>query len=102
MFWYLDKRPATKMLNEATHNAQLQAIADVRGLSYYADHALCRRLAMEQSVLVRYRQQLIDLALIAYRKPLYQVLAIEADTPRQAGPLQNLEQIFKRIGEGRS
>jgi hypothetical protein len=28
------------------------------------------------------------------------VLAIAADAPRQNGPLQSLEQVFKRIGEG--
>jgi hypothetical protein len=107
-FSWLDQRLVSEhYIDRCTHGAAalylfLVTVADARGLSYYAEHTLCRRLAMEQSALVRYRQQLIDLGLIAYRKPLYQVLAIAADTPRTTGPLQSIEQIFKRIGEGRT
>ncbi|XPS86181.1 uncharacterized protein Dvar_41990 [Desulfosarcina variabilis str. Montpellier] len=46
--------------------------------------------------------ELVDIGLIAYRKPLYQVLAIDVDPVRQNSGLQSVEQIFKRIGEGRS
>lgn len=105
-FSWLDQRLVSEhFIDRCTHGAAalylfLVTVADARGLSYYADHTLCRRLAIDESVLVRYRQQLIDLGLIAYRRPLCQVLAIEADAPRQGGSLQCLEQVFKRIGEG--
>lgn len=107
-FSWLDQRLVSEhYIDRCTHGAAalylfLVTVADARGLSYYADHTLCRRLAMDECDLVRYRRQLIDLGLVAYRKPLCQVLAIEADAPRQTGSLQSLEQVFKRIGEGRS
>jgi hypothetical protein len=92
-------------IDRCTHGAAalylfLVTVADARGLSYYADKTLCQRLAMDESALIRYRQQLIDLGLIAYRRPLCQVLAIEPVALRQGGSLQCLEQVFKRIGEG--
>jgi hypothetical protein len=105
-FSWLDQRLVSEhYIDRCTHGAAalylfLVTVADARGLSYYADKTLCRRLAMDESVLVRYRQQLIDLGLIAYRRPLCQVLAIEPVALRQGGSLQCLEQVFKRIGEG--
>jgi hypothetical protein len=105
-FSWLDQRLVSEhYIDRCTHGAAalylfLVTVADARGLSFYADQTLCRRLAMDECALVRYRQQLIDLGLIAYRRPLCQVLAIAADAPRQGGSLQSLEQVFKRIGEG--
>lgn len=105
-FSWLDQRLVSEhYIDRCTHGAAalylfLVTVADARGLSYYADHTLCRRLAMDECDLVRYRQQLIDLGLIAYRRPLCQVLAIAADALRLNGPMQSLEQVFKRIGEG--
>jgi hypothetical protein len=105
-FSWIDQHLVSEhLIDRCTHGAAalylfLVTVADARGLSYYADHTLCRRLAMDESVLVRYRQQLIDLGLIAYRSPFCQVLAIEPVALRQGGSLQCLEQVFKRIGEG--
>jgi len=42
----------------------------------------------------------MKIGLIAYRKPLYQVLAIDEEPVRTAGALQSFDQIVKRIGEG--
>ena len=105
-FSWLDQRLVSEhYIDRCTHGAAalylfLVTVADARGLSFYADQTLCRRLAMDECALVRYRQQLIDLGLIAHRRPLCHVLAIETDALRQNGPLQSLEQVFKRIGEG--
>ncbi|MBC7664190.1 MAG: hypothetical protein H7276_10400, partial [Caulobacter sp.] len=45
-------------------------------LSYYGTATLARRLHLSDEQFAAARQQLIDLELIAYRSPLYQVLAL--------------------------
>ena len=60
----------------------LVTVADARGLSYYADPSLCQRLSMTSPELHHARQALITLGLVAYQRPLYQVLALDA-APRE-------------------
>ena len=55
----------------------LVTVADAHGLSYYSEAALCRHLRMELLRLIDARRQLEQADLIAYRKPLYQVLSLE-------------------------
>jgi hypothetical protein len=55
----------------------LVTVADAQGLSFYSDRSLCRRLSMAHMALLKARQALIQLGLLAYDKPLYQVLALE-------------------------
>jgi hypothetical protein len=54
----------------------LVTVCDAQGLSYYGAATLARRLHLSEGDLDSARQQLIDLELIAYRSPLYQVLAL--------------------------
>ncbi len=54
----------------------LVTVADAQGLSYYGAATLARRLRLSEVELACARQQLIELELIAYRTPLYQVLAL--------------------------
>ena len=54
----------------------LVTVSDAQGLSYYGASTLARRLRLSDEEFARARQQLIDLELIAYRSPLYQVLAL--------------------------
>ena len=60
----------------------LVTVADAQGLSYYADPSLCQRLSMTSPELQQARQALLTLDLVAYQRPLYQVLAL--DTPHEA------------------
>jgi hypothetical protein len=68
----------------------LLTVADGQGLSYYGDGAICRLLAMlslDAVALARARQELIDNQLIAWQRPLYQVLALgpsQSQMPSQA------------------
>ena len=48
----------------------LVSVADVDGLSYYSDASLMRQLKMDQVQLSAARQQLLQVGLIAYEKPL--------------------------------
>ena len=54
----------------------LITVSDAQGLSYYGAATLARRLRLSDEQFAAARQQLIDLDLIAYRSPLYQVLAL--------------------------
>ena len=61
-------------------------MSDAQGLSYYGAPTLARRLRLSDEQFAAARQQLIDLDLIAYRSPLYQVLALRGTVaaPRPA------------------
>lgn len=61
----------------------LVAVCDGQGLSYWSDASIGRLLRFEPAGLARARQELIDAELIAYRPPLYQVLALE-DPPTRS------------------
>ena len=110
-FSWLDHRLVReRYIDRCTHQAAslylfLVTVADAQGLSYYSDQTLCQRLDMEDNILTRARQELIDIGLVAYQKPLYQVLALDAPSnPHKAsnkypGELQPLAQIFKQIGK---
>lgn len=54
----------------------LAAVADKHGLSFFSDVAVAGRLRMTESSLERARGELERRDLIAYTKPLYQVLSI--------------------------
>ncbi|MEI7673673.1 MAG: hypothetical protein WCK00_16335, partial [Deltaproteobacteria bacterium] len=63
----------------------LITVADCQGLSYYADTSLCERLAMDAATLASARACLIKYRFVAYKKPLYQVLALDGvlHTPKR-------------------
>ena len=87
----------------------LVTVGDVHGLSYYSDTAIARHLNLDTATLAAARQQLLQADLIAYRKPLYQVLALPED-PRpearaaapRAGQVGSLGEILRRAWEGRA
>jgi len=63
----------------------LVTVADADGLSWYSEAALCRALSWTPQRLAHARAELREVGLIAYRKPLYQVLDLSpapAVTPR--------------------
>jgi hypothetical protein len=70
----------------------LLTVADAQGLSYYSDPSIGRSLKMAPTELALARQELVQADLIAYQKPLYQVLSLE---PR-SGPASPRE---KRLGQ---
>jgi hypothetical protein len=61
----------------------LVTVADAQGLSYYAAPSVCQRLSMTGAELHQARQALSTRGLVAYQRPLYQVLALDA-APREA------------------
>lgn len=53
----------------------LVTVADAQGLSYFAEPTLMQRLHLQAAELRAARERLIELELIAYQAPLYQVLS---------------------------
>lgn len=78
----------------------LITVADAQGLSYYSDPSLMSRLSMDPITLDRARACLISAQLIAYEKPLYQVLSLEPvlDCPKagSAEPV-SIGDLFKQM-----
>jgi hypothetical protein len=86
----------------------LVTVADAQGLSFYSERSLCQRLSMPPAMLRQARQALIACALVAYQRPLYQVLALERDAMRSAAERLSpsgdedpvdLKAVFKQIWE---
>jgi hypothetical protein len=85
----------------------LVTVSDARGLSYYSDQSVCKHLQMANCILAEARLELIKLSLIAYKKPLYQVLDLaphEILYPRNnpQDPMQPFGQVLQQLMEGRS
>jgi hypothetical protein len=83
----------------------LVTVADAKGLSFYSDPSLCRRLSMPPGALHAARQELVARELLAYDKPLYQVLALEVQgrdetaDPAPHDDAVDLKAVFARIWE---
>lgn len=56
----------------------LVTVADAQGLSYYSEAVLGRSLSLVPARLHQARADLLRLGLIAYQRPLYQVLGLDA------------------------
>ncbi len=86
----------------------LVTVGDVQGLSYYSDAAIGRHLKMDPLQLAAARQQLTRADLIAWRKPLYQVLALPeapttpsaAATGPRAAQAQSVGDILRQVLAG--
>lgn len=55
----------------------LVTVADAQGLSYYSDPKAARLLSLSVGELRHARAQLLQVGLIAYEPPLYQVLSLQ-------------------------
>jgi len=82
----------------------LVTVADCQGLSYYSAPSLCERLAMDAPMLDTARMDLLRAGLVAYRKPLYQVLPIgDVIAPKRtkaSGEPMAISEIFKKLAGG--
>jgi len=76
----------------------LTSVADAEGLSYYSEASLVRHLRMDPLVLVASRQQLIQAGLIAFEKPLYQVLSLDPVGAPRCGTVSVGEILRRALG----
>jgi hypothetical protein len=59
----------------------LVTVSDTDGLSYYSDASIGQYLNMNAPLISHARAQLCSAGLVAYRKPMYQVLSLEKPAP---------------------
>lgn len=59
----------------------LITVADAKGLSYYSDQAVVSRLSFDAGRLRKARRELMQVDLIAFEKPIYQVLGLDSLRP---------------------
>lgn len=77
----------------------LVAVADADGLSWYSETALCRQLSCGATELEGARTELQQAGLIAYRKPLYQVLDLAPVPPPPSAVADAPRTSSRRDGE---
>jgi hypothetical protein len=86
----------------------LVTVGDAKGLSYYGDKSIIKRLSMDPNTLNEARANLIRIGLIAWQKPLYQVLSLDRSERQGTAPRSNVENplslgdILKMAREGKS
>jgi len=86
----------------------LVTVGDAKGLSYYGDKSIIKHLCMDQSALQDARANLINIGLIAWQKPLYQVLSLDRLKREKPAPRANIDNplslgdILKMAREGTS
>jgi hypothetical protein len=80
----------------------LITVTDSQGLSYYSDETLCERLAMNEASLDSARSELRQTGLVAYKRPIYQVLPMGETlaAKRAAGEPTDIGEIFKSLAGG--
>lgn len=67
----------------------LVTVGDGEGLSYYSDRTVSKLISLDTATLTALRRELVEAGLIAYRKPLYQVLNLDAVGIAVHAPRQN-------------
>jgi len=102
-FSWLDQRLVREQhLDQCSHAAAalylfLVTVGDAKGLSYYADTSIRQRLSMDQNTLQAARNNLVRVGLIAFKKPLYQVLSLDDMSPQPAlAQPARLGELFKQ------
>jgi len=91
----------------------LVTVGDADGMSYYSDTAIERYVDLDATMTGRARAELRGAGLIAYRRPLYQVLSLERSSyrspavlceesaPRGSGELSSLGHVLRQTLGGR-
>ena len=69
----------------------LVTVGDAKGLSYYGDKSIIKYLAMDQNALDNARANLIRIGLLAWQKPLYQVLSLDKPERKKPAPRSNMD-----------
>jgi len=79
----------------------LVCVSDDKGLSYYADKSIMKKLDMDMQALKEARSGLIKNSLIAWQQPIYQVLSLEPMVnTRRSGQMMSLSNILNNAEVG--
>ena len=74
------------------------AVSDQQGLSFYSDTSISVRLRLPEKAVCDARDELVTLDLIAWQRPLTQVLSLQQPVLRRSG-LQSLGDVFRSVGD---
>lgn len=77
----------------------LCAVSDEQGLSYYSEASLCRELRLDVPTLTLARNQPLRAELLAYEKPLWQLLSLDPPVDR-AGSIRSVAQVLRAVLQG--
>jgi hypothetical protein len=80
----------------------LVCVGDDKGLSYYGDQSIMKKLSMDQRALENARSDLVRNELAAWQKPIYQVLCLKpvvAGNKLREESAMNLGDILKKAME---
>jgi hypothetical protein len=104
-FSWLDQRLVSeRLLSRCPRHSQalylfLAVVSDASGLSYYSDRAICAHLAMEPAELASARHALIELSMLLFERPLYQLTNLDpdrrAESPPRAGRALRLSELIQ-------
>jgi hypothetical protein len=89
--------------SSATLYLFLLCASDEKGLSYYGDKSLMKKLSMNEKLLETSRTELSRTGLIAWQKPIYQVLSLKPlvkNGPEGKESGMSLKDIFKHAMGG--
>lgn len=75
----------------------LITVADAQGVSYYGEASLARLLSMPAAHLLKARADLIRLDLIAYERPLYQVLSLDPPVAVRKHGLRSVQDSLEQL-----
>lgn len=81
----------------------LTCVGDDKGLSYYKDESIMKILSMDWQTFKNAKEKLCQVSLIAWKKPIYQVLSLEPQVCRNTptGQPMSLGDILKNAMEVR-
>ena len=103
-FSWIDHRlVSNRHIDRCSHAAAtlylfLVCVGDDKGLSYYGDQSIMKKLSMDQGTLQNARLDLIQNGLLAWQKPIYQILCLDSDFGQKkqlAGSAMRLGDILK-------
>ena len=75
----------------------LVTVADAQGVSYYGDSSLARMLSMPTARVLQARADLLRLELIAYERPLYQVLSLDPPLVARQHGLRSVQNRIEQL-----
>jgi hypothetical protein len=100
---WIDRRFLREHAPRLSHEAMvlylfLAAVSDKDGLSFYGDGSIAVRLRLGEAVVVRAREELVAADLVAYRRPLTQVLSLpQVRIERRDGGLASFGEVLRRL-----
>lgn len=104
--WVDHRLVRQRYIDSCTHEQSalylfLVCVSDDKGLSYYADKSIMKKLGMDMQTLKEARSGLIKNNLIAWQQPIYQVLSLEpmVNTHR-SGQMMSLSNILSNAVGG--